>query len=72
MAVAPLACTMVLTEAAAEAPAPVLQPPQPGEVIAGRRVPTKEEIARVNAQLRATPAPAEDDGPMTTAGGDRR
>ena len=56
----------------APGPVPVIQLPQPGEVIAGRRVPTKEEIARVNAQLRAAPAPAEDDGPMTTAGGDRK
>ncbi|HEX7761522.1 MAG TPA: hypothetical protein VF459_18590, partial [Caulobacteraceae bacterium] len=27
--------------------------PQPGQVIAGRRVPTKEEIARINAALAA-------------------
>jgi spore germination cell wall hydrolase CwlJ-like protein len=51
---------------------PVVQLPQPGDVIAGRRVPTKEEIAHVNAQLRATPAPSEDDGPMATAGGDQK
>jgi spore germination cell wall hydrolase CwlJ-like protein len=51
-------------------PAPqVLQPPQPGEVIAGRRVPTKQEIARINAQLTAA---KEDDGPMTTAGADQK
>ncbi len=58
---------------AAEPPPPVLQPPQPGEVIAGRRVPTKEEIARVNAQLRNAPAASDvDDGPMSTAGGDQK
>ena len=58
---------------AARGPIPVLQLPQPGDVIAGRRVPTKQEIARVNAQLRAaTPPPAEDEGPMTTAGGDQK
>ena len=47
----------------------MLQPPQPGEVIAGRRVPTKQEIARINAQLAAA---KEDDGPMTTAGADQK
>jgi spore germination cell wall hydrolase CwlJ-like protein len=56
---------------AAQPAAPVLQLPQPGEVIAGRRVPTKEEIARVNAQLRSV-QPAEDDGPMSTAGADQK
>jgi hypothetical protein len=49
----------------------------PGEIIAGRRVPTRQEIVRVNARLppmaaAAPPRPASaDDGPMTTAGGDR-
>jgi hypothetical protein len=38
-------------------------------VIAGRRVPTKAEIARINAQM--SPAPDADDGPIATAGGDR-
>ena len=53
------------TPAAALAP---LQAATPGEVVAGRRIPTKQEIARVNAQL----PPADDDGPMATAGGDGR
>ncbi|HEY1425241.1 MAG TPA: cell wall hydrolase [Caulobacteraceae bacterium] len=53
---------------AAPAPPPLLQPPQPGDVIAGRRVPTRQEIAKINAQLPA----AEDDGPMATAGGDQK
>jgi spore germination cell wall hydrolase CwlJ-like protein len=54
----------------AAAPAPVAaQLPQPGDVIAGRRVPTKAEIARVNSQIPT--AAAEDDGPISTAGGDR-
>ena len=62
----------LLPQAAQPAPQ-VLLPPQPGEVIAGRRVPTKEEIARVNAQLRNVPAPSDaDDGPMSTAGGDQK
>jgi spore germination cell wall hydrolase CwlJ-like protein len=52
-------------------PAPVAaQLPQPGDVIAGRRVPTKAEIARINAQL--PPASDVDDGPMSTAGADAR
>jgi spore germination cell wall hydrolase CwlJ-like protein len=59
----------ILPQAAQPAPQ-VLQPPQPGEVIAGRRVPTKQEIARINAQL--APAPKEDDGPMATAGADQK
>ncbi len=54
---------------AAEPPPPGAQPPQPGEVIAGRRI-ALEEIARVNAQLRNAPAASDvDDGPMSTAGG---
>jgi hypothetical protein len=61
----------ILPQAAAP-PVQVVQLPQPGDVIAGRRVPTKEEIAHVNAQLRSTPAPAEDDGPMSTAGADQK
>ena len=58
----------ILPQAAAPAPA-AAQLPQPGEVIAGRRVPTRAEIAHINAQLPAADA---DDGPMTTAGGDTR
>jgi spore germination cell wall hydrolase CwlJ-like protein len=53
------------TQTAAVAP---LQAATPGDVVAGRRIPTKQEIARVNAQL----PPADDDGPMATAGGDGR
>jgi spore germination cell wall hydrolase CwlJ-like protein len=55
---------------AAQPAVPVLQLPQPGDVIAGRRVPTKQEIARINAQL--SPAPQVDDGPMATAGADQK
>ena len=58
----------ILPQSAQPAPQ-VLQPPQPGEVIAGRRVPTKQEIARINAQLAP---PAVDEGPMTTAGADQK
>ncbi len=58
----------ILPQSAQPAPQ-VLQPPQPGEVIAGRRVPTKQEIARINAQLATA---KEDDGPMTTAGADQK
>jgi spore germination cell wall hydrolase CwlJ-like protein len=57
-----------------QAAAPALvaaQLPQPGDVIAGRRVPTKAEVARINAQLPAAAAP-EDDGPMSTAGADQK
>ena len=50
-----------------QAAPPVLQAPQPGDVVAGRRLPTKDEVARINAQLPA----AEDDGPMATAGADQ-
>jgi hypothetical protein len=57
----------ILPQAAAPAPT-TIQLPQPGDVIAGRRVPTKAEIARINAQL---PGSSDvDDGPMSTAGGD--
>ena len=62
----------ILPQAAAPPTIVPAQLPQPGDVIAGRRVPTKEEIARVNAQLRNTPPPAEDEGPMTTAGADQK
>jgi spore germination cell wall hydrolase CwlJ-like protein len=41
----------------------------PGRLIYGRRIPTREEIAKINAIL--TPRPA-DDGPIATAGGDDR
>ena len=41
----------------------------PGRYVFGRRIPTREEIARINALLPPTPA---DDGPTETAGGDSR
>jgi len=41
----------------------------PGQVVAGRRVPTRQEIARINAILPPVPT---DDAPVVTAGGDGR
>ena len=38
----------------------------PGQVVAGRRVPTRDEIAKINAAL---PPLTPDDGPVVTAGG---
>jgi len=49
----------------ASAAAP-MQIPRPGQVIGGRRIPTREEIARINAQL----PPFANDSPAATAGGD--
>jgi spore germination cell wall hydrolase CwlJ-like protein len=51
--------------AAADARAVVV----PGQVVAGRRIPSRQEIARINAAL---PPVAPDDGPIVTAGGDGR
>jgi spore germination cell wall hydrolase CwlJ-like protein len=40
----------------------------PGQIVAGRRVPTREEIAHINAALPpAPPAAGPDDGPIATA-----
>lgn len=50
--------------AAADARAVVV----PGQVVAGRRAPTRDEIARINAVLPTAAA----DGPMATAGADGR
>ena len=41
----------------------------PGQFVNGRRVPTRQEIARINAMLPPNPA---DDAPTVTAGGDGR
>jgi hypothetical protein len=41
----------------------------PGQVVAGRRVPTKQEIATINASLAPV---ASSDAPVTTAGGDSK
>jgi spore germination cell wall hydrolase CwlJ-like protein len=51
----------------ASASAPML-PPTPGQVVGGRRIPTRQEIARINAQL----PPFANDTPVATAGGDGR
>jgi spore germination cell wall hydrolase CwlJ-like protein len=44
-----------------------LRPRTAGQMIYGRRIPSKEEIARIDAQLAPM---AKDDGPMATAGAD--
>jgi spore germination cell wall hydrolase CwlJ-like protein len=41
----------------------------PGHYVFGRRIPTRAEIAKINAMLPPTPV---DDTPIATAGGDRR
>ncbi|HLY79819.1 MAG TPA: cell wall hydrolase [Caulobacteraceae bacterium] len=41
----------------------------PGRYVFGRRIPTREEIAKINAMLPPTPV---DDTPVVTAGGDGR
>jgi hypothetical protein len=60
---------------AASSAAAVLTPAQPGQVVAGRRLPTHAEIARINAALPPAaaaappPVPAADEGPIATAHG---
>jgi spore germination cell wall hydrolase CwlJ-like protein len=49
--------------------ASVIVPAAPGQLVAGRRVPSKAEIAKINAAL---PPPNPDDAPIATAHGDDR
>jgi spore germination cell wall hydrolase CwlJ-like protein len=49
--------------------APPPRPATPGQVVAGRRIPTRDEIARINAQL-SPPADDGADGPIATAHAD--
>jgi len=56
----------LLTAQSAASPASAaapMQAPAPGQVIGGRRIPTRDEIARINAQL----PPFETDAPVATA-----
>jgi spore germination cell wall hydrolase CwlJ-like protein len=61
----PLTAESAAHPAAAAAP---LQPPTPGQIIGGRRIPTRDEIARINAQL---PPFAAEAPPVAADGGGR-
>jgi spore germination cell wall hydrolase CwlJ-like protein len=61
---ADLAPTPARHDAAGVAVAILTPAAQPGEMVAGRRIPNREEIARVNAKL---PPDEDDDAPIATA-----
>ena len=62
---------LVIPAADAGAPVTVIppRPALPGQIVAGRRVPTRAEIARINATLSPPPS-SPGDAPMTTSGAD--